>query len=274
MTRARLLVGIALALWALPLAAQPLAAQPAKRAPSASPGVNQLPPPPPEPEPGPQTAADAAPPHVLALPPDELRAIQTDPAYRYDDPVLEPPSLWARLKAAVVRLLERMFEAVGPTGFKWIGITLGVVAVGWALARLLRADVGGLFGRDDRRADAAGPLLDVEDIAEVDLAALLAEARARYDYRAALRLRYLLLLQTLAAAGAIVWARDKTNRTYATELRAWDAEGGGPLAPPFARATRLFERVWYGGLDVTEARFVQLDADADAVERALAPVPA
>ena len=259
---------------ALALAAGPLAAQPAKLAPSASPGVHSAPPPPPA---EPQTAADAEPARARALPPTELRAVQADPAYRYDQPVAERRSWTDRLKEAVARFLARAFEAVGPTGVQWIAYTLAAVAVGWALSRLLGADTGGLFGRRDRRRQTAGPLLDVEDIAEVDLAALLAAARAEGDWRAAVRLRYLVLLQALAAAGAIAWARDKTNRTYAAELRAWDAAhsgDGAALAPPFAEATRLFERVWYGGLDGSAARFDRLDAAARDAERVPSPVPA
>ena len=224
----------------------------------------------------PQTAA---PPRARTLPGATLRAVQADPAYRYADPVVKGRSWRELLAEAFQRLLERTVRAVGPDGAWWIAVTLAAVAVGWALSRLLGADRGGLFGaRDRRRASASDPLLDVEDIAEVDLATLLAAARADGDWRGALRLRYLLLLQTLAAAGAIAWARDKTNRTYAAEVRAWDAaHRGAPLAPAFARATSLFERVWYGGLAVVESRLAELEADADAAEHALAarrPTPA
>lgn len=226
----------------------------------------------------PAVAADApwslAPPQVRTLPGDTLQAIRADPAYRYTDPVMERRSFADRVREAILRLLERMFGAVGSRGMTWIAITLAVVAVGWGLSRLLRADTGGLFGDRDRRRTAVGDvLLDVEDIAEVDLATRLDAARAAGDVRAALRLRYLLVLQTLAAAGAIGWARDKTNRTYAAEVRAWDAAHGTALARPFAAATRLFERVWYGGLVVAPRHLDRLDADADAVEQAL-PVPA
>lgn len=265
---------LVLALWAMPLGAQP-----AKRALGPSPGVaSSSPPADAAPEAPPQDASAAAPPRVRTLPDETLRAIQADPTYRYDDPVVASRSWREILGEAIQRLFDRMFRAVGPTGAWWIAVTLAVVAVGWALSRLLGADRGGLFGTRERRRAAVGdPLLDVEDIAGVDLASLLAEARADGDWRGALRLRYLLLLQTLAAAGAIGWARDKTNRTYAAEVRAWDAaHPGEPIAPAFAQATALFERVWYGGLAVSAPRFAALDADAAAAERALSrqPVPA
>ena len=255
----RVLASAALLAVAIPLAAQPTG-------PPAS--AREATPP----------AAAAAPARARTLPDATLRAIQADPTYRYADPVVEGRSWRELLAEALRRLFERTVRAVGPDGAWWIAITLAAVAVGWALSRLLGADRGGLFGARDRRASASDPLLDVEDIAEVDLATLLAAARADGDWRGALRLRYLLLLQTLAAAGAIAWARDKTNRTYAAEVRAWDAaRGGAPLAPAFARATSLFERVWYGGLAVVESRLAELEADADAAEHALAarrPTPA
>ena len=239
-------------------------------------GMQALPPPPPPPitdmpmEVAPVEAAPPAravpPPEVERSVPDErLRALRANPDYVYDRPVVEQASLWERIMEAFWRLMARLFQAAGPDGTRYILWTLAIVALGWGLSRLLRADVGGPFRAGDRRAPAASdPLLDVDDIAEVDLATLLAQARAAGDRRAEIRLRYLLLIQRLAAAGALRWARDKTNRTYGQEVRAWDREGA--IGTPFGDATRVFEYVWYGDYPATAARAAGLIADAEAVE--------
>ena len=239
-------------------------------------GAQAAPPPPSAPLPAVQAptaqraapAVGQAPPRVARrVPAERLRALRANPAYEYDRPVVERVSLWDRLWGAVWHLLARLATAAGPTGTQWILWSLAIVAVGWALSRLLRADVGGPFRATERaRPPGAGALLDVDDIAEVDLDALLKRARADGDRRAEVRLRYLVLLQRLAAAGAVAWARDKTNRTYAAEVRAWQ---GGAVAEPFGRATRLFEHVWYGDYDATPARAARLSADAEAAEAVL-----
>ena len=247
-------------------------------------GMQALPPPPPPPPPvvasPPRAQIEPAAPPRAAPPPEaertvpaeRLRALRANPDYVYDRPVVERVSLWDRLWGAVFRLLERLFSAAGPNGTRTILWTLAIVALGWGLSRLLRADIGGPFRAGDRRTPSAtDPLLDVDDIAEVDLAALLARARADGDGRAEVRLRYLLLIQRLAAAGALDWARDKTNRTYAREVRAWDRDGA--IGAPFGDATRVFEYVWYGDYPATRSRIARFTADAERVEARLG-VPA
>ncbi|HYG18106.1 MAG TPA: DUF4129 domain-containing protein [Ohtaekwangia sp.] len=83
--------------------------------------------------------------------------------------------------------------------------------------------------------------LPVENIAETDLAQLLQQALQAGDFRRAVRLYYLLLLQQLNAREMIEWKKDKTNREYLAELFAKDYH-----YDEVKTLTLAYERVWYG----------------------------
>lgn len=202
---------------------------------------------------------------ALAAPDSLLDAYRARPEFQYDRPEAEGPSLWERLWQWVYRtVIEPIFENTTDTVQQWTLLLLAVLGLGWVVSRLLRADGGAPFSRRDRTAQA-GPLLDVEDIAAVDLRALLDDAAGRGAYREAVRYRYLVLLQRMAEAGAVTWRRDKTNRDYLAEARA----AGGPLGRAFAEATRVFDYVWYGERPVTGERYGALLPPFERADEAL-----
>lgn len=229
----------------------------------------QAPPPPPPPAP---PAFDVSVPDSVVLAPveeapfatDTLRAppipavvdaYRADPDFQYDTPRAEGPSLMERFWRWFGRtVMAPLFENTSADGRRWVLVLLAVAALGWAFSRILQADGGGVFSRGGAARGEVGGLLDAEDIAEVDLGTRLADALARDDHREAVRVRYLLLLQALDAAGAIAWRRDKTNRQYIAEVRASAAD----RARPFARATRVFDAVWYGERPVPPALYAKL----------------
>ncbi|MEM7787888.1 MAG: DUF4129 domain-containing protein [Bacteroidota bacterium] len=201
-------------------------------------------------------------------PGDVLGAYRADPDFQYDRPEAAGPSLWQRFLAWLGRqIFGPIAENTTWEFWQWTLVLLGVAALGWVAARLLQTEGTGLFGRRQTSQGEVGPLLDVDDIAEVDLDALLGRALAEADHREAVRFRYLLVLQALDAVGAVAWRRDKTNRTYVAEARAHDAA----LGRPFADATRVFDYVWYGERAVDDARYAALAPLFDRVEAALAP---
>lgn len=209
---------------------------------------------------------------VRPLPDSALAAVRADPRYRYDDPEAERPSLRERIWAWILEhLLSPVARgSVTPTGqFVWAalaGLVLAAVAV-----RLFTTGVGGLFGRrGPRAADPADPLLGAEAIEDVDLPSLLGAAIARREWRAAVRLRYLVALQRLDARGVVAWSRDKTNRAFVREATV---RGGADVGRAFGDVTRAFETVWYGGLSVDEARFAQIEARFDRLDAALQGAP-
>ena len=245
----------------------------------------QLPPPPAPPEPVIGTveeeAPEVAPPAVYREPPavepraapqpqlDELRA---DPSFQYDRPEAEKPSLWERFLEWIARtFFQPVRDGVTSRPTQWALMALAAAVILWILVRFLRGEGSGLFGRKDIDAPEAGELLlDVDDIEAVDLGSRLEDAIQDGDYRAAVRLRYLLALQRLAQSGHIEWARDKTNRTYVLETRQ---SAGAEVGLSFADVTRVFDHVWYGGLRVDADRYVRFESRFDQLDAQLARAP-
>ena len=92
-----------------------------------------------------------------------------------------------------------------------------------------------------------------DEMQAIDFDARLEAAVADGQYRRAVRLLYQQALQRLDRTGAIGWRPGKTNRTYVRELDE-------PHRSAFARLTRLFEQVWYGGAAVDAEQFEQIRA--------------
>jgi hypothetical protein len=75
---------------------------------------------------------------------------------------------------------------------------------------------------------------------ESDLEKLLSEALSAKNYKAAIRIYYLLGLRTLSEQNLITPAREKTNFEYLAEL------GNHPAFSLFREMTVAFERSWFG----------------------------
>jgi hypothetical protein len=81
----------------------------------------------------------------------------------------------------------------------------------------------------------------VENIEKLDIDAMLDKARAEKNYKTAVRLYYLRLLQGLAQRGMISWKKDKTNREYLGELLSRNF-----FFEEIRGLTLTYESVWYG----------------------------
>lgn len=203
-----------------------------------------------------------------ALPAATLEAFRADADFAYDRVVVQRPSLWERF---LQWLDETLFQPAGeavPAGvqrFLLYAAAVGLLA--WALLRLLGAEFSSVFRRREATAATVEALDALDAIEDVDLAALLAEAERAEQWRLAVRLRHLRLLQALAARDLVAWAPDKTNRAYRLELEA------GPradLVPAFRDLTRLFEAAWYGDVDVDGALYAEVRRRFEAAQAAVA----
>ncbi len=181
-----------------------------------------------------------------------LQAYRDNPDFVYDRAAAGSGSWWDRFK---VWLWDKVFGPLdGATEspmVEWIFYLLAAAGIVYAIARLLRMDLGGAFSGKKERARLAFETVS-DDIREIDFDRLIDEAVAACQYRRAVRLLYLKTLKTLAARHLIDWQRDKTNHEYIDELRT------PALRRPFAVLTTLFEYVWYGDFPVDEAVFGRL----------------
>ena len=110
-----------------------------------------------------------------------------------------------------------------------------------------------------RNDDLAKP---VENIAELDIEALLEQARREGNFKLAVRLYYLGLLKKMNALGLITWKKDKTNRDYLSELFARDL-----YYKEMQKLTFSYEAVWYGEHTLEGESFQRLTDQFEAVYR-------
>lgn len=79
-----------------------------------------------------------------------------------------------------------------------------------------------------------------EDINVLSLPVLFEQALAGGDYRSAIRLQFIMVLQVLNQKGYISWHAEKTNRQYLRELSDIS------LKNTFNELAHIYEWVWYG----------------------------
>lgn len=149
-------------------------------------------------------------------------------------------------------------EKEPPTGPAGLGEVFKFVVIGGAilLAIFLLVKILGSGGPKNRKIDLVSEmeLEEIEEnLEEAELEDPIRRAIASGDFMLATRLYYLALLKELAANQRIKWKRDKTNGEYLREL------AGSPFSDSFRDVTLIFERVWYGKVELTPGDFSQIE---------------
>ncbi|MEM6645870.1 MAG: DUF4129 domain-containing protein [Bacteroidota bacterium] len=174
-------------------------------------------------------------------------AFRGDPDFNYQGEIAEGESLLSLAWDWFVETILAPLLTNGQGDFRWPVYLLMAMGVGYAVLKLLRIEGKSVvFGRGQR---ATINVEEIEDLAPLDLKAMLDEAMARQAYREALRLYYLRLLQRMAEERLIVWHPEKTNAEYVHEVEVWQHREA------FRDLTALYDYVWYGDFPVEVERF-------------------
>ncbi|MFI5149056.1 MAG: DUF4129 domain-containing protein [Bacteroidia bacterium] len=126
--------------------------------------------------------------------------------------------------------------------FIFIGVILLLLA--FLLWKILAGNLSNKKVKDDKIVVSIEDIDDISQVSESELNRLLREALARQDYKGAIRIYYVSILLILSEKELISWTREKTNREYLQELRL------SPHFSPFGELTSLYEKVWYGDLEL------------------------
>ncbi|MBK7409620.1 MAG: DUF4129 domain-containing protein [Saprospirales bacterium] len=145
---------------------------------------------------------------------------------------------------------------------------LAVLAVIGIIVLILFNLMGGasLFGPKNRKF---GGKLEINldnieaHLPDADMPGFIRDALSAGDYKMAVRLHYLSLIQALARKEWIEWKRDKTNGDYLQEIQA------RPVFDNFRELTGVFERIWYGDYHLEEVAYRQVAGRFIAVEETL-----
>ncbi|WP_347159465.1 DUF4129 domain-containing protein [Pontibacter chitinilyticus] len=199
----------------------------------------------------PQDSIPAARQPVVVRQPDKetLAALQADKDFEYFEEVRPTNTFWERLMARLQHWLKELFYQGEASGFWELMIYLLITAaIAFVVIKMQHVDVGSLFGKKPQQTDTPYAVYE-ENIQDMDMAALLAEAIAQHDYRKAIRLHYLQSLKQLTELGLIHWKPGKTNRSYITEIQL------PGIRQEFEQLTSMFEYVWYGGAGLGQELF-------------------
>ena len=104
-----------------------------------------------------------------------------------------------------------------------------------------------------------------EKLHEIDLDKLYKEALDAKNYRIALRINFLIIIKMLSQNEKIIWAKEKTNWEYYSELKE------EKLSVGFKAIIISFESVWYGDLHQTETQFSQVIPIYENFKKQIAP---
>ncbi len=109
----------------------------------------------------------------------------------------------------------------------------------------------------EKKIEAIAPLdlEDIEDIEKIDAKSGLEIALDAENYREAVRMLFIQLLQVLVIEEGIFWKPKKTNRDYLREM-----SDHGKVAH-FRNLVMAYERVWYGSEEIDRPYFDLLRKD-------------
>jgi hypothetical protein len=128
-------------------------------------------------------------------------------------------------------------------------LLLGGILV-FAIYRIIQNN--NLFYISSKRSPKA-PDEEAEEIMHGDIDGHIRAAIAEKDYRKAVRYLYLKSLHVLDQKGLIRYHPEATNHEYVVQLSAH------PLANDFTFATNIYDHVWYGGFELSDERFAEVN---------------
>ena len=164
------------------------------------------------------------------------------------EPVVQPQTPTVPIGERLLSAISRFIDSV-----PWeVWAIFVVLLLGWIAYKIY----GSVNLHKVKHEETAVPD-EADDIYAIDYDAEMADAQARGDYSALVRLVYLRTLRTLADAGRIEWNLSKTPEQYASEIGTDD----------FRRMTMHFLRVRYGRFESSRELYDDMSALRAAVEK-------
>lgn len=102
-----------------------------------------------------------------------------------------------------------------------------------------------------------------EHIHEVNLRSFLENVLKEGNYKLAVRIYYLILIKELSESNLIRWKKQKTNGEYLSEMF------GDNLFESFRNNTVLFERIWYGDIEIDNNNYLQVEKKYESFVQAV-----
>jgi len=182
---------------------------------------------------------------------ERIATVKADPALDYDRDLRRAPSPWERFKEWLWEMLED-FLGNRAAGFitRNLLYVLVVVILVFAVLMLSKGGLRRIFHGEPRSLGEVATV--AEDIREMDLGTLIAEAEKNGDLRRAIRLHYLMVLRQLVDRNVLHWSPDHTDQDYMAQIK------DPALRSRFTQIALVFQWVWYGHAEVDGVRYAEL----------------
>lgn len=182
----------------------------------------------------------------------KIKKYLKDKDFRYFEDPAANMNLWERfmdwLSRQFIKMTDTKTFGTAWDLFTYLLIIFAIVAILWGI---FRSEVKGLFF-SDKTFEKIKSSESIEDIHSIKFDELIEKAIENKNFRYAVRLNYLKSLKLLSDMELIKWRIDKTNREYLIEISKEN------LRSDFYGLTSTFESIWYGGLEVKESKFDEL----------------
>lgn len=179
-----------------------------------------------------------------------LKKYKLNPEFTYETLPPEKLDLFSLIKYYLGKLFRQLFSPDQEwTIYKAIFYLLMIGSVLMIILNLMGVDIRKVFVRESQIAIPYA--VAEENIREMNMDDLIAEAFANKQWRLCIRYQYLKMLRLLTDRELINWKPGKTNMDYYCELKNADAK------TVFLSVTNDFENAWYGNLEVTEENYLQ-----------------
>lgn len=148
-------------------------------------------------------------------------------------------------------------------------LVYGLVIIGLAYLLVFLVNRSGGTGRSRLKEGDQHKAYSFEEleeyIHETELDRYLRVALEAGEFKAAVRVYYLMTIKALSENNCIAWKRDKTNFDYVREMRRH------PDYKAFRKLTYTFEVVWYGDTELDQTIYRKISPDFEAFLQNLKP---
>lgn len=195
------------------------------------------------------TATATAPPSLRQPSKEKIESYKRQRDFSYANMMKPADNPWDRFWEWVGYKIQRLLSKTSYDYFwKPLFYIFIVLTLVFVIMKLFGVEIRSLFTKAP--AAIAIPFeVTEENIHELDLEGLIAQAAERNNFRLAVRYLYLKLLKQLSDSGLIEWKPGKTNRMYLHEL------DHNPMRRSFEYLTMQFEYIWYGDFEVNDNRY-------------------
>ncbi|MBR9854224.1 MAG: DUF4129 domain-containing protein [Algicola sp.] len=200
----------------------------------------------------------------------DLDTYKDDPKFDYEE--VKTESTWfTDVINWFYNLLRRFFEWIFGVGNAEGYLAVFLEVLPYLLLALflylvirffIKSNIHGI-GKNKKNPNIVSLSEDEHIIKNEDIEQLIKSALNDKNYRLAIRYYYLFILQLLSERELIDWQQQKTNDDYLAELST------STLLNAFAKATVLYDYVWYGEFELDQERYSKAEVTFSSLKNAL-----